>query len=243
MSWLFSRALVAEYSAASCSGGEPSAPLNVMPTPHRFSRHDKTMDHSQLSRFGLTCAVLTEDHGAALLTSYLADFRARTSQMPAMAQELLGGKEVDYGWRWPESFARFDPSTHSWRTRQRSLLGGWTLFSETWPKWGSMRNGECSAHAPRERHIHARGCSWWPTPVATDHRRGKGSKAHRLENGRAVVDRPSKGRFGATLVDILGGTPNPTLIEWLMGWPTNWTALSPLATDRFRLWQQQHGGF
>lgn len=37
---------------------------------------------------------------------------------------------------------------------------------------------------------------------------------------------------------------NPEWVEWLMGWPLGWTSvLQPLATDRFREWQQQHGGF
>jgi hypothetical protein len=31
--------------------------------------------------------------------------------------------------------------------------------------------------------------------------------------------------------------------EWLMGWPTDWTDLKPLETDRLAEWQQQHGGF
>jgi hypothetical protein len=36
---------------------------------------------------------------------------------------------------------------------------------------------------------------------------------------------------------------NPDWVEWLMGWPIGWTALQPLAMDRFLEWQQQHGGF
>ena len=68
MSWLFSQALVAAYSADCSPDGTPCAPLSVMPTQHKFWRNDKTMEPSQLSRFGLTCAVLTEDHGVALLT-------------------------------------------------------------------------------------------------------------------------------------------------------------------------------
>lgn len=40
-----------------------------------------------------------------------------------------------------------------------------------------------------------------------------------------------------------GGQLNPTWVEWLMGWPLEWTALKPLATDKFRQWRQQHSGF
>ncbi len=38
-------------------------------------------------------------------------------------------------------------------------------------------------------------------------------------------------------------TLNPDWVEWLMGWPIGWTDLKPLATDKYRLWLQQHGGF
>ncbi len=56
MSWLFSQALAEEYSADTSLAGEQFAQLNVMPTPHKFSRNDKTMEFSSLSRFGLTCS-------------------------------------------------------------------------------------------------------------------------------------------------------------------------------------------
>ena len=68
MSWLFSQALVAAYSAATSWDGASSAPLSVMPTLHRFSRNDRMIEPSHLSRFGLMCAVLTANRGAALLT-------------------------------------------------------------------------------------------------------------------------------------------------------------------------------
>lgn len=43
MSWLFSQALAEEYSVDISLAGEQFAQLNVMPTPHKFSRNDKTM--------------------------------------------------------------------------------------------------------------------------------------------------------------------------------------------------------
>src|SRR5688572_20339565 len=108
MSWLFSQALVAEYSEATSSAGAPSAPLSVMPTQHKFWRNDRTMEPFQLSRFGLTCAVLTEDHGAALLTWFLADSRVRTYQLPGMAPASMENDLVS-GVKWHESSARYDP--------------------------------------------------------------------------------------------------------------------------------------
>jgi DNA (cytosine-5)-methyltransferase 1 len=39
-----------------------------------------------------------------------------------------------------------------------------------------------------------------------------------------------------------GGTLNPTWVEWLMGWPLEWTACDASATDKYQQWRQQHGG-
>ena len=45
------------------------------------------------------------------------------------------------------------------------------------------------------------------------------------------------------MVTIRGGGYCPELPEWLMGWPIGWTDCEPLEMDRFRAWQQEHGGF
>ena len=39
----------------------------------------------------------------------------------------------------------------------------------------------------------------------------------------------------------LNGALNPTWVEWLMGWPLGWTALEPLAMDKYQQWLEQHG--
>jgi hypothetical protein len=98
MSWLFSQALVVEYSAANCLDGEPCAQLNVMPTPHKFWRNDKTMDFSKLSQFGLTLQLLTESRGEALLMWFLAGFHAKT----LAPQEKGGGIEASRSGLWWE---------------------------------------------------------------------------------------------------------------------------------------------
>jgi len=82
MSWLFSQALVAEYSADTSLAGELSAPSSGNPTQQAFLSHGKTTGFSRLSRFGMTCKPLTEYRGEALLMSYLAASRARTSAQP-----------------------------------------------------------------------------------------------------------------------------------------------------------------
>ena len=186
MSWHYSRALVAEYSAESCSGGEPSALLNGTPTPAAYYWPDKTTGHSRLSRFGMTSEPLTADRGEALLMLFLADSRARTSAQQEAAQDLTEN-EADSGAKWQGSFTKYDPATRSWKTRQFSLLGGLVEFSETWPRWGSMRNGECLERPIAERPTCESESGLWPTPTC-------GGGGQTLPEGTTPTGKTPEGR-------------------------------------------------
>ena len=37
------------------------------------------------------------------------------------------------------------------------------------------------------------------------------------------------------------GKLSPMFVEWLMGWPLEWTALDAVATDKFQQWLRSHG--
>jgi hypothetical protein len=159
--------LVAEYLPGNYSDGEQSAQLNVMPTQHPFWRNDKTMDFSKLSQFGPTCAVLTENHGEELLMSFLAGFHAKTSALPEKVEESRVSAQ-DFGPRCLGLFARFDRDSFLWRTPQRSLVEGLDVYSETWPRWGLMRNGECWELTTWGHLTEEKGSGLWQTPVADD---------------------------------------------------------------------------
>jgi len=278
MSWLISRALmedyanshslpglVAEYSEATCSAGVPSAQLNVMPTQHPFWRNDKMMDASSLSRFGLKCAVLTDDLGAALLTWFLADSRVRTYPLPGLEPELTVIGQ-DCGVKWHESSVRFDPVSCSWKTAHCLWEEDLPWCSVTLPKWGSMRNGHVFQHPTLVRPINviasglwptttvhgnynkpgasktsgtglATAVKLWPTPQASDNRdRGNLSTP-------SVRRRVEEGKqvMLSMCVSSKNGLLNPDWTEWLMGWPIGWTGLKPLAMDRCHCAQPLHG--
>ena len=238
---------------------------------------------------------LTAPRGAGMSMSSAADSHARTLAPPEKEQESAASAPAS-GWKWRESFTRYDPSSRSWRTRQCSLLGDLTEFSETWPRWGSMRDGECSEQTTLAPPTSASGFGSWPTPRRTDADRGgrgdliqavrgnsnshfkmwptpHGFSKDGKSNGpsgnelwRAVNQRPfptplardahnrsgqakrylEQGRVNLQdrmAADGIRGSLNPTWVEWLMGWPLGWTDCAASAMDRFRVWQQAHGGF
>jgi hypothetical protein len=79
----------------------------------------------------------------------------------------------------------------------------------------------------------------FPTPQASDNRdRGNMSNPsiqRRIAIGKQIMLSQS--------VDRNSGQLNPPWVEWLMGWPLEWTDLKPLEMDKFQEWQQQHGDY
>jgi len=167
MSWLFSRALVAEYLAGTCSVGKQSAPSSANPTPQVFCAPDRMTAFSRLSRFGLTCAPLTESLGEDLLMSFLVAFPARTSAPPERAPASMAS-DPGYGEKWRELSVRYDRGSFSWRTVHSSSNEVLPWSSVTLPTWGMTRNGSVCRHPTLERPISGIGLGLWQTIVADD---------------------------------------------------------------------------
>lgn len=140
MSFIYSQALVEAFSQDNCSDTELSAQSNLSHTHKPCLLHDKTMEASRLSRFGMMCEPLTESLGVELLTWWLAAFPVKTYPQQEKAQESVE-KEADCGQKWLGLLAKYDPDTHSLKTAQCSLVEDLTECSVTLPRWGSMRNG------------------------------------------------------------------------------------------------------
>jgi hypothetical protein len=152
MSWLFSQVLVVEYLGDTYLDGEPYALSSGNNTQQAYCAPGKMTDFSRLSRFGMMFKPLTENLGEELLMSYLAGFHAKTSAQQEKAQELTENDQ-ECGGRWQGLLARYDPNTHLLRTVQCSLLEDLNESLQTWPKWGSMRNGECFQQPMLEQTI------------------------------------------------------------------------------------------
>ena len=175
--------------------------------------------------------------------SYLAAFHAKTSPQRGGGEALMA-KNQECGEKWHGSFTKFSPDSSSWKTHQFSLLEGLEEFSETWPKWGLMRNGECWVQQTLAHHIKGTESGSleikkWPTPGASDAIRGT------MQNWKPIrpSGQPAQYPLNQALRDITGinGRPNPIFVEWLMGWPILWTDLKPWVMAKCHSAQPQHG--
>lgn len=242
MSWLFSRALVAEYSEASCTAEELFAPLSVMPTQHKFWRKDKTMEYSDLSQFGLTFVLLTATRGEELLMSFRAAFHVKTYRHQAPEPELKV-HDLGFGRKWLESSVRYDPSTSSWKTHRCLWEEVLPWSSVTLPTWGMTRSGYVYQHASSARLMKEIAPGWsgetFPTPSVAMVK-GSSQKALTRKNGQSRL----RNRLDYWVErDGRNGRLNPEFVEWVMGWPTGWTAIEPLAMDRYLEWKLQHSPY
>ena len=129
--------------------------------------------------------------------------------------------------------ASLDPDTLSWRTSQACLISHTQdEYSQIWPRWGSIVNGELWGQMTLGFVITGSDSGWYVnTPAAGSEKWG----------GRFEEAGGSGNKYRGT--PIAREKVNPRWWEWLMGWPSMWSNLSPLETDKFQSWLQQHGVF
>ena len=195
MSWHFSQALVAEYLEASSSDGTQSPPWSSLPFAPDDSCSAKMKDTFHRSPFGTMFAPSTDAHSVALLTWFLEASRAKTYRPPERAP---GFQENDlaFGSKWLGSFASLSPNGSWVKTAPFSFLEDSEPFSETWPRWGTMQNGECWGRMTPEPRTSEIGSGLLPTPRASE-------AAHA---GRKTINH--KGQTG--LAEVVNNWPTPT---------------------------------
>ena len=209
-----------------CSGGELCVPLKSKITHAEFYCNGKLMDSYLDSLSGTTFVLSMGNLGEEKSMLSQEVFHVRTLVPQEKAQDLTE-KGQDSGEKWQGSFTKYSPDSCSWKTHQCSFLGDLDEFLETWPRWGSMRTGECYQLPMSEQNINETEYGLWPTPTTPSgggNCGGSGAYKNAIKNGTHIPH-----------------SINPSLYEWLMGWPIGWTDLKPLETDKFHFALQQHG--
>lgn len=233
MSWHFLQEGEAASWQESCSDGAPSALLKLMPELAKSCLTECAIESLNNSQSGMTSEHSTEKHGQELSTSSLVGSHAKTSASAGGGPDLMA-QDRDFGWRWPESFVKLDQNSFLWKTRQCSLLGGLEEFSQTWPEWGLMQDGECFTRPPLEQRTTEHGFTWLLTPTA------QSWKAWTFRNPLKLIRvNHADGNLQEQLMRLYQRMTTPRCQEILMMWPEGWTDSKPLEMDGFQQWLQE----
>lgn len=126
---------------------------------------------------GMTSSVLTRSPGADKSTCSPQDSPASPGRSRASVKAPL--TSVGSGPRLRQSFALWDRGGSCWKTSQLSLLEEDCPSSQlTWPRWGSLRSGECFPAPPWVPAIAGSGSLCWPTPKASNCDKGGRPRAN-----------------------------------------------------------------
>lgn len=202
-------------------------------TASKSSRPGSGTASSMTRRSGMTSKNSTGHLGVDEFISSLGDFPAKTSRSGESEGVLLVSEAV-FGSRCFGSFASLNRRSLSWRTFPacgRKVLTG---SSPTWPRAGLMLNGKCYLLPPLVPPTFARGYSLLPTPVRII---AENINSYLRAHETWETSSNLTAKFIGIEFKLTGRAPRPTgrfflspsYVEWMMGFPTGWSGLEPLA--------------
>ena len=130
---------------------------------------------------------------------------AKTLVSQVEEKELQTNPDQVYFTNSSESYAWYDQSSLSWKTWQRSLITDWTLFSESFPKQGTMQNGQLYLQVHWEQPTDVQGGGALPTPTTMDHLPPRSM--------RSMMKQTQVHRKGRTKLANLREAVNPQTVE------------------------------
>lgn len=207
--------------------------LKLIPTLAECFCNGNEMESCRGSQSGMMSPASTEQPGEESRMSSAVDSRAKTSQL---AEKDLESKanEAGSGSKWRELSVKWDRASSSWKTHRCLWEEDLDWSSVTWPRWGMMRDGEVLELTTPVLPCKETDSGWWPRPRARDWKdTGNPAKVAALRHQDATLPRVFAAR--------LGQIPPVQFAEWLMGWPIEWSGLTPLETDKFQQWLDSHG--
>lgn len=238
---------------------DQSPTVKTIDTHKPFFYPEWQKENCQTPQSGMTCEHSWDQCFLCHPILSTAAFLARTSVSQDMARAWRES-EADYFSRSPGSLASYDRDSCSWRTFQRLLFedqsellanfAGWGMTVagvfyplQMWARitdakdggsWRGPRVGGQEAYYTRaKRKGHKIAMSYlesavdyheskklFPTPTAQD-AKNNGAPSQMQRNTKPLNAE-------------IGGSLNPTWVEWLMGYPSEWTVLKDWATQWYR---------
>jgi len=204
------------------------------------------MESCQSSQFGMMSAHSTEHFGRERSMSLQGDSHAKTCQLQIQEEKDWTESVLDFGLNKQELLAKYDPNTHSLKTRQGLLWEEGYESLRILPKWGMIVRGELWEAEMLDFPSRETESGFLPAPVASDGRHHgkekwiKNSRSKRKETGRSA---PTEKITYAYYEADIAPKYFPEISEEMMSWPQGWTDLRRLEMDKMQFWRQQHSDF
>lgn len=254
MAWIFFQELEDSRSPSNL-GCEPWHIARTTASRRVFSCPECGQVSLREPQSGPTCVHCAENIFSRQSTSFSGASHARTSAVQALAQAWKASEAVCFS-KSSDWSMNYDHDSHSWKTSQLSLLADLEPLSPNLPASGmtvagrlyqprrlepliSDEDGSCSpvifpcvtsyedrtspeVFRERQKRNPKVGMSLgvfvkiWPTPMARDYKGRGGANRNSMDLPKAV-----------------GGSLNPTWVEWLMGFRIGWTELDVSAMQWF----------
>lgn len=195
--------------------------------------------------------------------SSAGDFLAKTSALQARGQDLPESAAAS-GTSSTGSLTKSSRATRSSKTSQPFGLKDWTTYSGRSLRSGMTRNGTVYPLQPLALLTDATESGLWPTPRAQDSKHGAATDWELTTDHAGTVGSlrvqvvkrmwptpdasPHKYRLqgdsqqSRSLNGIHGGKLNPAWVEWLMGFPLEYTALKPSEMPSSRKYRKSSQG-
>ena len=252
-----------ESVSRSENGSDLSLTVRSSDTLKEFYSHGWKAASSRSLRFGTTSERFQETNSKDKSISFSADFPVRILVARELAR-VWRESEADYFSRSCGLLMRLDRDSCSWKTLQQSLFAGLKPLPLKLPREGFIVDGLLYPLRRLEQITGGIDGGSWPTPKARDSRgmgksdvdrntpgletqarwrtpsasdwKNRGTIQYRTptaSTGGICKEPKIKGRQ-IMLQTQVGGKLNPPWVEWLMGYRSGWTELSPLVIQWFR---------
>jgi hypothetical protein len=172
----------------------------------------------------------THRKSGAAITMRLADQVNNPKMWPTpCANKLSGSTRADFSISLPEAAKMFPtPRAAERNSYQQKGDRSWLTLTGVAKKWPTPTATEGKHGGPGRRYGNgditlSAAAHRWPTPLSSE---GSG--------GSQPPEKRKAGGHTPKLRDEVGGSLNPTWVEWLMGYPCGWTVLEDWAMQWYR---------
>lgn len=247
MAWIF-LAELAESPSHSALGSKPKFIVKSTDTPKLFYCPECLAESLEGPQFGTTFQLSKEGCCQKSISS-LEDSHVKISVLQEMEQAWQES-EADFILKSSDSLGSLGQLSFFSKTFWQSEQEVQTVSSEDFPISGMTVDGRLYQPQSLEPHTLEKDGSFLPTPMARDWKDSGTEPSAQRRKSPSLPDiarrwttpcaddighRQKKYSQGGTALSMqAGGKLNPQWVEWLMGYPTEWTELKDWAMQWFR---------